>query len=102
MPRLKVSNESPSVFLLSGDLDRITVNSAWPSSVDEIKQAADKQPVTLDLKQVEHVDTAGLAWVINLLRDCSAQNVAFTLKNVPQTLINLAKISDVEALLPLQ
>lgn len=102
MQVLKVSNESANVFLLSGDLNRITVNSAWPNSVEEIKQAADKQPVILDLKKVEHVDTAGLAWVMNLLRDCSAQKVTFTLKHVPQTLINLAKISDVEDLLPLQ
>ncbi|MGO4893299.1 STAS domain-containing protein [Flavobacterium sp. W21_SRS_FM6] len=102
MQLLKVSNDAPNVFLLSGELNRITVNDGWPHRVEEIKKAAKQQPVILDLREIEQVDTAGLAWIINLLRDCKAQNVSFTLKNVPQTLINLAKISDVEGLIPLQ
>lgn len=102
MSILQVSRPSPGVFLLSGELNRLNVNNSWPKRIEDIKEAASEQPPVLDLKQVTHVDTAGLAWLINLLRDCLAQNARFTITNVPQTLINLAKISDVEGLLPLQ
>lgn len=102
MANFAVSEKSPGLLLLSGDLDRLNVAGIWPNRLAELKKAAGKQPVILDLKQLAHVDTAGLAWLINLLRDCLVQDVHFTLINVPQTLINLAKISDVEELLPLQ
>lgn len=102
MQVFKVASASPGVFLLSGDLNRLNVNNIWPKRIDEIKKAAKEQSVVLDLQDVTDADTAGLAWLINLLRDCLAQKISFTLANVPQTLINLAKISDVEGLLPLQ
>jgi phospholipid transport system transporter-binding protein len=70
--------------------------------MQEIKEAAQQQPVVLDMQHISHVDTAGLAWLINLMRDCLTENVRFSITNAPQTLINLAKISDVEVLLPLQ
>ncbi|KXI29216.1 STAS domain-containing protein [Paraglaciecola hydrolytica] len=102
MQNFSVSSPRVGTFLLSGQLHRSNVRSCWPTSLSDIKQAVSQQPVVLDLKSISHVDTAGLAWLINLLRDCKTQDIAFTLANVPQTLINLAKISDVEGFLPLQ
>jgi phospholipid transport system transporter-binding protein len=51
---------------------------------------------------ISHADTAGLAWLINLLKQSRHQNIRFVLKNVPTSLINLAKISDVEGFLSVQ
>ena len=102
MQTINVSSPNKGTFLLSGELNRASVNKSWPTSVADIKQAASQQPVILDLVGITQVDTAGLAWLINLLRDCQSQNIQFILCNVPETLINLAKISDVEGFLPLQ
>ncbi|WP_340678039.1 STAS domain-containing protein [Paraglaciecola sp.] len=102
MQTINVSSPNKGTFLLSGELNRSNVNSNWPSSVADIKQAASQQSVVLDLKGITKVDTTGLAWLMNILRDCRSQNIQFTLDNVPETLINLAKISDVEGFLPLQ
>lgn len=102
MQSVKVSTEIAGTFLLSGQLNRNTVPACWSNSVADIKQAASQQPVIIDMSGISEVDTAGLAWLINLLRDCAAQNLRFTLSAVPTTLINLAKISDVEGFLPLQ
>lgn len=102
MKKLNVGHDASDVFLLSGELDRNNLNGYWLTRVEDIEQAGLKQPVLVDLSGITHSDTAGLAWIINLLRDCQTQNIQFKLRNVPDTLINLAKISDVEAFLPLQ
>ena len=102
MQRINVSSPSKGTLLLTGELNRSCVNDCWPTRLADIKQAAAQQPAVLDLKGISHVDTAGLAWLINLLRDCKTQKIKFILRNIPQTLINLAKISDVDGFLPLQ
>lgn len=102
MQKLTVNQTTPGVFLLSGELNRNNVSDCWPNRIQAIKQAVEKQPVIVDLGGLTHADTAGLAWLINLLRDCQTLQMPFNLRNVPQTLINLAKISDVDGFLPLQ
>ena len=102
MANFSVTAQAQGVFSLSGLLDRSSVATIWPERLAEIKQVAAQHAVVLDLQKLTHVDTAGLAWLINLIRDCAAQNTNFSLKNVPTTLLNLAKISDVEGFLPLQ
>jgi phospholipid transport system transporter-binding protein len=51
---------------------------------------------------VSHSDTAGLAWLMNFLKGNQQQNVHFELKNIPESMINLAKISDVDGFLSVQ
>lgn len=99
MPALDIKQLPSGEFQLSGVLNRDTVMNIWPARDKGFKQHSE---VFLDLAKVTHVDTAGLAWLVNLVADCRALNVALKLSNIPQTLIKLAKISDVEGLLPLQ
>lgn len=93
----------PGHFVLKGALNLETIPQFWPDRLADLataKQTSDS--LNIDLAKVEHIDTAGLAWILNLLRDAKHQQVSFTLSNVPPTLLNLAKISDVEPFLPLQ
>ncbi|WP_158771354.1 lipid asymmetry maintenance protein MlaB [Paraglaciecola sp. L1A13] len=95
--------DSPECFALRGKLNRETIPNFWPNSVQQLTSAKSiNQPLVLDLTNIEHIDTAGLAWLINLIRDTKAQDIQFHIANPPKTLLNLAKISDVEAFLPLQ
>ncbi|WP_166423379.1 STAS domain-containing protein [Paraglaciecola sp. 20A4] len=95
--------DTPGCFALRGKLNRETIPNFWPNSVQQLASAkSSNQPLVLDLTNIEHIDTAGLAWLINLIRDTKAQDIKFHLVNPPETLLNLAKISDVEAFLPLQ
>jgi phospholipid transport system transporter-binding protein len=90
-------------FVLRGTLNRETIPHFWPNCLAELAQAQQNcDSLNLDLADIKHIDTAGLAWLLNLLRDTKQQQVTFTLSNVPATLLNLAKISDVEPFLPLQ
>ena len=99
----KITETAIGQFAISGVLNRSTLNEFWPKSVSVLKQAnMEAQDVVISLAGVEHADTAALAWLLNLVRDAKQQKFSFQLKNVPQTLINLAKISDVDGFLPLQ
>ncbi len=58
--------------------------------------------VTVELKNVTSVDTAGVAFLLKLVAFYQKQNVAVTLTNPPTQLIALAEISNVLGLLPIK
>jgi phospholipid transport system transporter-binding protein len=102
--KISVVNDprSPESFSLSGSLNRDTVPDFWQNSLQQLANAQSDKPLLLNLEKLTHIDTAGLAWLINLIRDAKTQNIEFSLLNPPDTLLNLAKISDVDGFLPLQ
>ena len=99
MPALDIKQGSEGQFLLAGSLNRDTVMNNWSLRDKGFKQGTE---VLLDLAGVSQVDTAGLAWLVNLVAECRKLKIPLKLSNVPITLIKLAKISDVEGILPLQ
>ena len=97
--------ESPKgYYSLKGELNRNTI--AKPGALATLQQSNKSNPnkhvSTLDMSGVSHSDTAGLAWLMNFLKNNQQQNVHFILKNIPESLINLAKISDVDSFLSVQ
>ena len=99
MTALNIKHLPEGQFLLSGELNRDTVMDSWSLRNQGFTQ---QKEILLDLAGVSHVDTAGLAWLVNLVADCQKLKVQLKLSNVPITLLKLAKISDVEGILPLQ
>jgi phospholipid transport system transporter-binding protein len=99
MPALDIKPGNNGQFLLSGILSRDTVMNNWSLRDKGFKQGSE---VLLDLAGVTKVDTAGLAWLVNLVAECRSLKIPLKLSNVPLTLLKLAKISDVEGILPLQ
>jgi phospholipid transport system transporter-binding protein len=92
-------------FVLQGDLNRNSVPFCKHQTLTELSQFSQTSPdqkAILDMSGIAHTDTAGLAWLINLLRDCKQQNILVGLRNIPETLVNLAKISDVDSFLSVQ
>lgn len=89
---------------LSGRLEHQTLEKdLWLSlAQNERKNLVSIGKLVIDLEQVEFVDTAGLAWLINAIRQAQEAKVQAVLANAPDKLIKLAKISDVDRLLPLQ
>ena len=103
MSNVNVTATKNGVFLLSGELNRDTVTYFWPNCSQELLAAShNSDALVLDLADVKDSDTAGLAWLLNLMRDSKKQNISFTVKNLPDTISKLAKISDVDGFLPLQ
>lgn len=100
---IQVSKSDAGVFQLSGDLNRNTVMKSWPQQKSEIRSCkANNTPVRVDFSKVEQVDTAGLAWAMHLLKACKAEKVELEMLNLPNGLIKLAKLSNVNSILSLQ
>lgn len=89
---------------LSGDLTMYSIGKDWWLSTEKHMLAnLDKQlPLSFDLQALTRSDSAGLAWLINIVRDSQSKGFKVVFKNIPEELANLAKISDASALLPLQ
>ncbi|GAC20603.1 STAS domain-containing protein [Paraglaciecola arctica] len=104
MTKLQVTESPKGYYSLQGELNRNTIAKSDALAIlkqNNQKNASD-DVFTLDMSGVSHSDTAGLAWLMNFLKDNQQQNVQFKLKNIPKSLIKLAKISDVDSFLSVQ
>jgi phospholipid transport system transporter-binding protein len=98
---LSVVEAPTGYFSLKGDLNRNTIPSV--SKMFSVKSNKNQiQDIVLDMSAVKHTDTAGLAWLMNILKDTRQLGIKCDLKDIPKTLVNLAKISDVDSFLSVQ
>ncbi len=104
MTKLEVVESGEGYYILKGELNRnnIAKSAALATLKKHDKSEASNDVYTLDMSDVSHSDTAGLAWLMNFLRDNKQHNIHFKLKNIPESLIKLAKISDVDGFLSVQ
>jgi phospholipid transport system transporter-binding protein len=90
--------------VVHGHLDRDTLSkNFWESLTNEQRSnlVAAKKCVA-DLGDVERADSAGLAWLINAVRDAKQNGVSMSLYKMPEKLHKLAKISDADSFLPVE
>ncbi|GAA0354517.1 hypothetical protein GCM10009092_18530 [Bowmanella denitrificans] len=92
------AQSQPGQFDLSGSLTRDHVMGL----ASACQQLWKHNSLVLDLAGIQQSDMAGLAWLVQLVGEAHKQKVEVQLHNLPVTLRKLAKISDVESLLPLQ
>jgi len=59
-----------------------------------------KHTALLDLSKVTKTDTAGLAWLLSMVEKANQLSCELKFTNVSQDLIKLAKLSSVDAFLP--
>ena len=104
MTKLDVIESPKGYFTLQGDLNRNTIakSDALASLALSLQSKSSVYAPTLDMLGVSNSDTAGLAWLMNFLKDNQQQNFHVELKNIPESLIKLAKISDVDSFLSVQ
>ncbi len=86
------------VITFTGELNRDTVVNFWPFTL--LKNVSGE--LIFDLTALEHVDTAGLAWLLQQLGQAKNANIQVKLRNTPQQLNSWALVIDVFALLPLE
>ncbi|MCI2284960.1 STAS domain-containing protein [Colwellia sp. MSW7] len=84
-------------IVLAGELTRQTVMTLPKES---IKQIINQQTSTIDLQQVNQIDTAGLAWLFYLLELASQTGCQLTFSSVPAKLKKLISLSGVDGFLP--
>lgn len=96
------SDDKPTLALkINGELDQTTLKHDYWSTLNEKDQKyiIDKGVLTVDLANVNRSDTAGLAWLINIVKDANANKVEVSFKSVPDKLLNLAELSSAKQIL---
>ena len=88
-----------SIFELSGSLNRHSVPDIHKKHLQSIYE---QHSCTLDFSQIQHVDTAGLAWVLLVVEKAQKRQCEINFINLPQDMVKLAKLSAVDTLFPSQ
>ncbi|WP_105265521.1 STAS domain-containing protein [Pseudoalteromonas sp. T1lg76] len=93
MSSLTLSQLSDDQFTLSGELTRYSV--ADKTLVQQLL-ASGSTKVALDLNDVSHVDTAGLAWLLDSLSQLHKQGKELRLQHIPEQLQKLMQLGQVD------
>mgnify|MGYP001029097932 FL=1 len=90
--------------VVHGHLDRETLSKNFWDSLNgnERSTLINNKGCLVDLSDVERADSAGLAWLINAVRDAKQNGVSMSLYKMPEKLRKLAKISDADSFLPVE
>ena len=91
-----VEHESDGKIELNGALDIHTVNSIYKRV--NLQTSGQKQ-VTINLEQVEKVDSAGVALSIQLVHDARKLGINLSFEKVPVKMQRLIRVNRVEGLI---
>ena len=83
-------------YRVTGNLGFDTVPGLWAQSIAELNDSA--EPV-IELGHVAHVDSAGLALVIEWIRWARSHGRHLSFVDVPEKLLALARISEIDGFL---
>ncbi|HSO82066.1 STAS domain-containing protein [Thiocapsa sp.] len=86
-------------YALGGVLDFSTVNRVAVAGVTLFKRDA---LVDIDLAGVESANSAGLALLLEWLDLARARGARLTYRNLPDSLVRIAAVSNLAALLPME
>ena len=98
---LNESSASELEINLSGELQSSALQSNFCDMLNREQCAMldNAKSIILDCDKVARVDTSGLAWLLNAVRDLKAKNKQVRLKNVPSKVMDLAALSNAKSLL---
>lgn len=94
------NGEEKFVFTLVGALTFKTVVELWENRQQFYDGAADN--IVLDMSQIYRTDSAGLAFLLSLLRESKYKDLQLQFVNVPQQLIDISHLSGLDAILPIR
>ena len=96
MPQFSIEKTPGNIFLISGELSFSTVSGALSESSLLFNGESE---MIVDLKDVTHVDSAGIALLIEWLGMANHQTKKLEYRNVPEQMLAIAKISGLEGVL---
>lgn len=96
MSNFDLVDQGDGRFAVNGDLSFATANTLLRRSE---KMFARHQSLAIDLAGVEKADSAGLALIIEWKSQAASRQADMRIEGVPETLIAIAKTSEVEDLL---
>ncbi len=95
MTPIKVKQATVKSLEIEGDLTFSTINKNTSKIMDKLLTPHD---ISIDLKKVKAVDSAGLALIIEWLKTAHSRGINLNFINVPKQLLALARLSGFEYL----
>ncbi len=99
MATAMASMDSQGVLQLEGDLVFANVTAVL-GQID--KQLQGKESLVIDLANVEDVDSSGLALLLEVLERGHRRGIALRFRALSEALLGIARLSNVEGLLPVE
>lgn len=86
---------------LSGELNQNNLqHDFWVNLAhDEAKNIVQVKKLVVELGDLVRVDTAGLAWLINIVKDARVKQVTVSFNQASEELLNLANLSGAKQLI---
>lgn len=95
---VKFSRGPENVLFVEGDLDVHSVAEAIVQGYKLIRSS--KSLTTIDLGKVSKIDSAGLAFVIELMKTARQHNTRIEFKNIPARMREVADVYGLSVILP--
>ena len=99
MSAASIRSADGDVLHLCGE---VVIASAPALLAEARKLFAGQSQIVVDLAEVSRVDSSGLALMLEWLQLAQANNISLRFRNIPASLLRIARLSNVEALLPLE
>ena len=93
-------NRRGSKICLEGELSFATVGGLLREAAPLLEKGTDR--LLLDLKDVKRADSAGLALLLEWVAQCRRQGRPILCQHLPESLLDIARFSNVLDLLPLR
>jgi len=93
MPVFNLIKLSDGAYFVEGNMTFSTLNKKTIKSFDFLNTTKD---IHIDLEKVTAADSAGLALMIEWLKHSKLYNTKLRFRNIPQQLLTLAKLSDLD------
>ena len=97
MSEPQLVKQGEGLFAVNGELDKFSVPAFWRATSGFL----DGGDVTVDLNGVRRCDSAGLALLIQWMREARSQSVDIRFTNLPDQLVHIAEASGLEEILAL-
>lgn len=80
------------VLQIIGELSRNTLLPLWQQRDSFLAQAQNLPIIRWDLSQLERIDSAGFAFLCELIQQCQQSQPQMSLENVPEQLLTLSQL----------
>jgi len=100
MSQSGIESQGAGRYLISGDLDKHTVPVVWQQARTLLARESDN--LCIDLQAVGRCDSAGVALLIEWMREAQARALSISFINLPEQMHAIAKVSGIDSLLPIE
>ncbi len=96
MPRAKIQRRDTRTYCVLGPMTFDSVTDLWRQSMDMF---SGETVLQIDLAQVTHTDSAGLALLVEWMREASRQGARIDFLHLPAQMLALAEAANLEQVL---